>query len=388
MNGVDHSPPRERKDRVLNFRVPERVNRALLNYVDPRSGITSSDKAARAILLEALAEREQQRRMESFSVDRIQKFEILTGDARTTLAKLPSEMCRTCITSPPYLRQRDYGHRDQIGQERTPERFISRLADVFDEVHRLLRKDGTLWVNIDDTYSKKQLVGIPWRLAFELQRRCWVWRAEIVWAKASTPEPAKDRPTRAHESVLLFAKNSHYFYDYDALLEPHDNPWAIDCIAKAQALGLSGRPRNDPFFSKEKRRQNGTRGITRAEYGALMNPRGKNKRDVWAINAERFTGAYLAVMPVGLAETCILAGSEKGDVVLDPFCGSGTTGVAALNNGRRFLGVELVAKFVQLATDRLNGIAEGRPSADPSASGGPSAMNPERIPVAVSARPV
>jgi len=136
-------------------------------------------------------------------------------------------------------------------------------------------------------------------------------------------------------------------------LEPHDNPWAIDCIKKAQESGFNGRPRNDPFWSKEERRKKGAKGITRAEYGALMNPNGKNKRDVWQIPSEKFKGLHSAVMPVRLAETCLLAGSEPGDVVLDCFCGAGTTGVAGLKHGRKFLGIDLLPHFVQMARERL-----------------------------------
>lgn len=150
------------------------------------------------------------------------------------LTKLPPALCEMRLTSPPYWKQRDYGHHNQIGQERSPERYIGRLGDVFDEVYRVLPKDGTLWVVIDDSYYREQLVGIPWRLAFELQRRGWFWRAEIVWVKASTPEACKDCLTRAPEAVRLFSKRrAGYSYDYEVILEPHDNPWAIDCIKKA-----------------------------------------------------------------------------------------------------------------------------------------------------------
>jgi site-specific DNA-methyltransferase (adenine-specific) len=344
---------RERKTKVLNFRIPPSVEAQLAHHLDPSRRITSPDKAARKVLVEALAEHEQRRRLETWNVDKVHPAEVFTGDAESVLAKLPPRICRTCICSPPYWRQRDYGHPDQIGQERVPARYVSRLANIFDEVYRVLTDDGTLWVVLDDSYRKKQLVGVPWRLAFELQRRGWFWRSEIVWAKASTPEAAKDRPTRAHEAVLLLAKRrAGYFYDYEAVLEPHDNPWAIDCIRKAQEQGWTGRPRNDPF-KKEERRANGARGITRAEYGALMNPNGKNRRDVWQINTEKFGGSHSAVMPLRLAETCVKAASEPGDVVLDPFCGTGTTGVAALQNGRRFLGVELVPRFVETAHARL-----------------------------------
>jgi site-specific DNA-methyltransferase (adenine-specific) len=355
------SSAHERKSRVLNFRIPPSVEAQLSAALDPGAGVTSPDQAARKILLEALAEREQERRLSALSVGNVRRWEVYTGDAATVLRKLPPKICRTCVTSPPYWHQRNYGHPDQIGQERTPERYINRLADVFEEVHRVLTDDGTLWVAVDDSYWKKQLVGVPWRLAFELQRRGWFWRSEIVWAKASTPEACKDRPTRAHEAVLLFSKRrAGYCYDYQAILEPHDNPWAIDCIHKAQESRLTGRPRNDPFLSKAERRNSGQHGITRAEYGALMNPNGKNKRDVWSIPSEKFKGLHSAVMPVRLAELCALATSQPGDLVLDPFCGAATTGVAALKNGRRFIGIDLVLRFVQMAEDRLAEVVVSR----------------------------
>jgi len=233
----------------------------------------------------------------------------------------------------------------------------------------MLKEDGTLWVVIDDTYWKKQLVGIPWRLAFELQRRGWFWRSEIVWSKASTPDGAKDRPTRAHEALLLFSKKPRYFYNYEAVLEPHANPWAIDCIKKAQENGQEMRPGYNPF-SKDHRRTNGSKGITRADYGALMNPKGKNRRDVWAIPGEKNRGNHSAAMPVSLAEICLKATSQLGDIVLDPFCGTGTTGVAALKLGRRFLGVELVPRYAEMAVERLTVTAEetSKSEAGPSAA--------------------
>jgi len=189
---------RERKTRVLNFRIPPSIEAQLSSCLNPGAGVTSADKAARKILLEALAERERADRLRTLNLDNLRQWELFTGNSIDILRGLPPKLCRTCICSPPYWRQRDYGHPGQIGQERTPERYINRLADAFDQVHRVLTDDGTLWVVLDDSYWKKQLVGVPWRLAFELQRRGWFWRSETVWAKASTPEACKDRPTRAH----------------------------------------------------------------------------------------------------------------------------------------------------------------------------------------------
>jgi site-specific DNA-methyltransferase (adenine-specific) len=353
MKAAPCEPLPERKTAILHFRVPASVAASLSQQINPAAGLKSANDVARALTMQALAERERHQQLSAFNVYNLDRYALFQGDASHVLENLPARTFKTCITSPPYWRQRNYSnHADQIGQETDPDQYINRLADIFMLVHQTLTNDGTLWVNIDDSYKHKELVGIPWRLALELKRRGWYWRAEIVWAKASTPEPVKDRPTRAHEAMLLFSKKPRYFYDYDAILEPHDSEWAVDCIRKAQASGLTGRPRTNPF-SKDKRAVNGMRGITRAEYGTLMNPNGKNRRDVWTINAEKFRGAHSAVMPVALADVCVKAGSAVGDVVLDPFAGTGTTGVAALANGRRFVGIELVPRFIRMAHGRL-----------------------------------
>lgn len=340
-----------RKTKVINFRVTGDEEQQLAAQVDATAD--SPDKVARKLMLDGLRAKEQERRASALSIASAPTAELLEGDALRIISRLPSRSFQMCLTSPPYWHQRDYGnHPEQLGREKTPEQFVNRLADIFSEVYRVLCADGTLWVNIDDTYWRKQLAGIPWMLALEMKRRGWLWRSEIVWAKASTPEAVRDRPTRAHEPVLMFAKRRKYFYDYEAMLEPHDNPWALDCIQKAQEQGVTGRPRNNPF-DKDGRYENGKRGITRAEYGAMMNPNGKNRRDVWAINTEKFRGPHSAVMPVALAELCIKAGSRPGDTVLDPFTGVSTTGVAALNLGRKFVGVELLPKFIELSRQRL-----------------------------------
>ena len=353
-------PPKERKTAIIHFRVPSSVEASLSAQIDPTTRLRSIHDVARALTLQALAERERQRQLRTLDVYNLKEYALLDGDAGRLLPHLPARAFRTCITSPPYWRQRNYSnHPDQIGQEYDPAQYVNRLADIFTHIHRLLTDDGTLWVNIDDTYKNKELMGIPWRLALELQRRGWHWRAEIVWSKASTPEPVKDRPTRAHEAVLLFSKKRNYFYDFNAILEPHDSEWAIDCIRKAQASGLSARPKTNPF-SKDKRQVNSMKGITRAEYGTLMNPNGKNKRDVWSINTEKFRGSHSAVMPVALAKVCVLAGSRPGDIVLDPFAGTGTTGAAALENGRRFIGIDLVPRFVRMAHERLKLAAKSK----------------------------
>lgn len=280
------------------------------------------------------------------------EYVILEGEAKTMLDQIETGTVNTCVTSPPYWRKVDYKHADQLGWEKQPEDFVNRLADIFDGVKRVLRDDGTLWVVIDDTYFKKQLTGIPWMLAFEMKRRGWIWRAEIVWHKPGCkPEGCKDRPTRSHEAVLLFAKRS-VDYHFEQMLEPHTNPWAIDCIKKAQETGQTERPRSNPF-SKEERRRKGTVGITRAEYGALMNPDGKNKRDVWTVNTKWFKKLHFAVYPEELIKPCILSCCPPGGIVLDPFSGAGTTGVVAVKNGRNFIGIELVPASAALAREEI-----------------------------------
>lgn len=349
---LEKRPIRERKTGIIIFRVPPAIEAELGHYLDPTSKLGSIGKVARKIMLEALAERENKRRLEALNVNNLLS-EVLQGEAEQTLARLPANSFAACVTSPPYWRKRDYGHPDQLGRERTPEQYVERLARIMMKVHRVLKDDGTLWLNIDDTYWHGELAGIPWRLALELQRRGWHWRAEIVWHKMAKPEAAKDRPTRAHEAVLLFSKRRDYFYNFEAMLEPHDHPFALDCIQKARTAGLTERPAFNPF-SKEQRQRNGVRGISRAEMGALMNPNGKNGRDVWSLTPARETGDHLAVMPVALAQKCIRAGSSSGDVVIDPFCGSGTTGIAALALGRKFVGIELLRRFADSSRERLD----------------------------------
>ena len=283
------------------------------------------------------------------------EYAVLRGSALDILRELVGPVNMT-VTSPPYWRLRDYKHPQQLGQEETPKAYIENLCLIFDEVKRITEPDGTLWINIDDTYRDKQLTGIPWMLAFAMKQRGWLWRAHIVWHKlGGKPEPCKDRPSRNHETILLFSKGKHYFYDYDAILEPHTNPWAIDCIKKAQESGQTERPRSNPF-SKEERRAKGTKGITRAEYGVLMNPKGKNKRSVWAIKTAWDKRNHFAIFPDDLVKPCILAGCPQGGWVLDPFCGSGTSGKVALENGRNFIGIELVDASADLADETLKNI--------------------------------
>jgi site-specific DNA-methyltransferase (cytosine-N4-specific) len=255
------------------------------------------------------------------------------GDSRAVLASLPDGVFQTCVTSPPYWSLRDYSISGQIGLEASVEDYIRSLVEVFEQVGRVLKNDGTLWLNIGDSYTSggrtwrapdkknrgramdirpptpdglkpKDLVGVPWRLAFALQAAGWYLRADIIWNKPNCqPESVKDRPTRSHEYLFLFSKSERYYYDIDA------------------------------------------------ERG----PNGRNLRTVWDIPTQACRDAHFATFPLPLTEPCIKIGSRPGDLVLDPFIGSGTTGLAALRTGRRFLGVELNPEYLRIAKQRLKG---------------------------------
>jgi site-specific DNA-methyltransferase (cytosine-N4-specific) len=259
---------------------------------------------------------------------------IIVGDSAKVLSQMPDGVFQTCVTSPPYWSLRNYHIAGQIGLEESLDDYIHGLVAVFTQVHRVLRDDGTLWLNIGDSYTSggrtwrapdrknpvramnvrpptpdglkpKDLIGVPWRLAFALQEAGWYLRADIVWNKPNCqPESVKDRPTRSHEYVFLFAKSERYLY-------------------------------NDR---------------------AMRGPNGRNLRTVWDINQHKpVKEAHFATFPPTLVEPCIACGSNAGDLVLDPFIGSGTTGVAALKLDRRFVGVELNPSYAAIAERRLNG---------------------------------
>ena len=275
----------------------------------------------------------------------IQLDHIYTGDCLEVLKTLPDESVHCCITSPPYYALRDYGVDGQIGREATPKEYISRLTEVFTEVRRVLRSDGTLWLNISDTYAgkgnqgsyvdaknpkgrngqavalnykvegckPKDMIGIPWMLAFSLRDSGWYLRNDIIWMKENPmPESVKDRCARCYEHIFLFSKSRKYFFDYKAISEP---------IAPGTASRLKLR----------------------------------NKRDVWIINTVPFKGGHYAAYPPKLVETCLLAGCPKDGVVLDPFIGSGTTGMVAKQLDRHYVGIELNPEYKELAEARIGG---------------------------------
>lgn len=263
-------------------------------------------------------------------------IQIIQGDSRQALESVPANTFQCCITSPPYWGLRDYGIAGQIGAEEDPDHYAADLVKIFREVRRTLREDGTLWLNIGDSYTSgdrrwrapdkknparamnyrpptpkglkpKDLIGIPWRIAFALQADGWYLRSDIIWNKPNCqPESVKDRPTRAHEYVFLFSKSESYFYDHAAIQEPSING-------------------NGP----------------------------KNRRTVWNVNTNGFHGAHFAVFPQELVQLCLMAGSKPSAQVLDPFFGSGTVGLVCREHRRHCVGIELNPDYIEIALERI-----------------------------------
>lgn len=286
---------------------------------------------------------------------------ILLGDAFATLQGFPDGVFQSCITSPPYWGLRDYGVEGQVGGEETPEEYVARLGTVFAQVYRVLRDDGTLWLNLGDSYTSgnratrdtdnklparingyrpptpevlksKNLIGIPWRVAFALQAAGWYLRQDIIRAKPNLmPAPVTDRCVSAHEYLFLLAKSPRYFFDHLAIQE--------EATGRASGNG----------FRRDHRISIGGRGDETKYEGAAK----RNKRDVWTVTPSPFKGAHFATMPEGLVSPCVLASSRPGDLILDPFFGSGTTGLVAAQLDRAFVGIELNSEYVQIALNRL-----------------------------------
>jgi DNA modification methylase len=358
------------------------------------------------------------------------KAEVIIGDNRQALKELPDASVQTVVTSPPYWGLRDYGtanwtggdescehikdpsktkkfgndefnknrpsreatklpgyyYKDlcescgatfednQIGLEQSPDDFIEQLCIVFDEVWRVLKDDGTIWVNLGDTYSAmrdskaspdslrtgdgtrvssaanrnpenlrkaglkhKDLVGIPWRFAFAMQARGWYLRSDIIWHKPNPmPESVTDRPTKSHEYIFLMTKSPRYYYDHEAIKE--DAIWAEEKRAGQGRLHYDGK-------------RQGEKGTGQENFVSIVDK--KNKRSVWQVNVKGYKEAHFATYPTELIEPCILAGSKEGDTVLDPFSGSGTTGEVALKHGRHYIGLELNPDYAAISEKRI-----------------------------------
>jgi len=255
------------------------------------------------------------------------------GDALTVLRTLPDESAQMCVTSPPYWGLRDYGVDGQLGLESTPEEYVGRMVAVFAEVRRVLRQDGTLWLNVGDSYAAKDLCGIPWRLAFALQANGWYLRQDIIWHKPNPmPESVTDRCTSAHEYLFLLSRSPRYYYDADSIRE-------------AAEYGRREQPANT-FARRGTAKSNSVR-VSGSTQGADPDA-GRNRRSVWTIASQPYPDAHFATFPRTLVEPCIMAGSKAGDVVLDPFMGSGTTAQVAQDLGRKWTGIELNGEYLEL----------------------------------------
>ncbi|MBN3458433.1 site-specific DNA-methyltransferase [Mycobacterium sp. DSM 3803] len=293
------------------------------------------------------------------------------GKALDVARDLPSSSVDCIVTSPPYFQLRDYGADGQYGLEATPSEYVESLAALFGELRRVLSDDGTLWLNLGDTYStradasagptsgrgrprvmpgrtnttsilgRKQLLGIPWRVAFALQDQGWILRRDIVWNKPDAkPESVTDRPSSRHEFVFLFSKSARYWFDLDAIREPHSDTSIKRTAPHRSPPGRAARE-GKPYVGV------GQRETMRLDQ--MNHPRGRNPGDVWSINTVPFPHAHFAVMPPQLAQKCVIAGCKPGGTVLDPCSGSGTTGLAAQRTGRRYIGVDIRADYLDLS---------------------------------------
>ncbi len=278
------------------------------------------------------------------------EYRVLVDDCVRAMRRLPEGSVNTCVTSPPYFGLRDYGCDGQIGNEDTPDEFINQLVRVFRAVRRVLRDDGTLWVNIGDSWSnKKQLMGMPWRLAFALQTDGWYLRQDIIWNKPNAmPESVRDRCTKAHEYVFLLSKSPRYYFDHVAIKEP--------------AIGGQSGAANS-FKRKSSKRAmvipGQTVGTHRPDRADTIPDGMRNRRDVWSVATRAFKGAHFATFPPELIEPCILAGCPEGGTVLDPFGGSGTTAGVAIKHGRNAILCELNQEYADLIPARVASIVGG-----------------------------
>jgi DNA modification methylase len=307
------------------------------------------------------------------------------GDCREIMRDWKNEgiKAQMCVTSPPYFGLRDYGHVGQLGLEQTPEQYISAMVEVFRCVRDVLSDDGTLWLNIGDSYARqagneeskyatkhtlstgqralydnniipakknkpppglkaKDLIGIPWMLAFALRADGWYLRQDIIWHKPNPmPESVRDRCTKAHEYIFLLSKSERYFFDSEAIKEPSVDPESHKGMRKRSADKRAG----DPYFATKV-----------GDHAVGKTYPTRNKRDVWSVAVRPYKGAHFATFPSALIEPCILAGSRSGDIVLDPFMGSGTTAAVAKQHGRQYLGCELNEDYWPLQKERISAV--------------------------------
>lgn len=273
--------------------------------------------------------------------------EVLVGDSRQMLGTLDASSVQTCVTSPPYFGLRDYGVPRQIGLEASVDEYVAQLVAVFREVRRVLADDGTLWLNLGDSYNGKQLAGVPWRVAFALQADGWLLRSDIIWQKPNPmPESVRDRPTKAHEYVFLFAKNERYLYNANAIAEPV----TASTLVRVNQPTLSRQAGS----TRQPGKSNGPmKACVKRQDGCSSEKPTRNKRTVWTVGTQPFKGAHFATFPPALITPCVLAGSRIGDTVLDPFGGAGTTGLVAQRLGRDAVLIEINPEYAAIARERI-----------------------------------
>lgn len=330
------------------------------------------------------------------NINNIEKNTIINGNSLEVLKSLPDNSIDCCVTSPPYYALRDYGCDGQIGLEETPEKYIESLCDVFSEVRRVLTPQGTLWLNIGDSYNgnkvgntevvknkkvsesndfhkklwggakPKDLIGIPWMLAFALRSQGWYLRQDIIWHKPNPmPESVTDRCTKSHEYIFLMSKSQKYYFDYEAIQEPCADQSRTNYACGNRTNGIN-KDRNDNDFGE--RSKNWKPRTKNCQYDGqkpnsfhLSRENGepdkeyyvRNKRDVWQVNTKPCKEAHFATYPFELIKPCILAGCPENGIVLDPFMGSGTTAIVARSLNRNYLGVELNPEYIKIAHKRL-----------------------------------
>ena len=276
-------------------------------------------------------------------------FQVICSDVRKGLSRLNDSSVDTVVTSPPYYGQRDYESDIQIGHEKTIEDYVDTLVEIFGAVRRVLRPEGTLWLNLGDKYLNGQLQGLPWRVALALQADGWVLRSDIIWHKPNAmPSAVKNRPTTDHEYIFLLTRSTKdYYYDADAIREPHVT-FTNQSRMKGGRKHL-GKRGGTPETGKNR----GNPNLHDGRWDQAFHPKGRNKRTVWSMPLSKYRDAHFAVFPESLVEHCVKAGSPHKGVVLDPFCGSGTTGLVSLRIERDFIGIDCSQRYCDMASERL-----------------------------------
>ena len=270
------------------------------------------------------------------------------GDARKILAKFPTDLVDTIVTSPPYYQQRNYDREKQVGRESTPAAYVQRLVEIFAAARSSLKSTGSLWLVLGDKYHRGRLLGMPWRVALALQDDGWILRSDIIWHKPNAmPSSVKSRPTTDHEYVFFLTKTNDYYYDQDSIREPH--------VTFSENSRMKGG--RNHFFKRgstpELGKNGGKSNLHDARWDQAFHPKGRNKRTVWSIPLSKVREAHFAVFPESLVDTCILAGSPPQGVVLDPFMGSGTTAIVAERNARSYVGVDCNSEYCRMARKRI-----------------------------------